>query len=57
MERHPRAQKAYAPWASNPDLADTPPSYVWAFEVSDRIIPRMGFVTVTHIDVSIPAGH
>lgn len=29
MDRQPRAQKAYAPWASRPGLADTPPSYVW----------------------------
>jgi hypothetical protein len=29
IDRQPRAQKAYAPWASVPGLADTPPSYVW----------------------------
>lgn len=29
MERHPRAQKAYAPCASIPGIAATPPSYVW----------------------------
>lgn len=29
IARHPKAQKAYAPWASNPGDADTPPSYVW----------------------------
>lgn len=29
MDRHPRAQNAYAPWASMPGTAATPPSYVW----------------------------
>lgn len=28
IERHPRAQNAYAPCASTPGFADTPPSYV-----------------------------
>lgn len=39
MARHPRAQKAYAPWASMPGFADTPPSYVWP--VSRVHQPRM----------------
>lgn len=29
IDRHPSAQNAYAPWASTPGFADTPPSYVW----------------------------
>lgn len=41
IDRHPRAQKAYAPWASNPGDADTPPSYVWPREQDKyRQMPR-----------------
>lgn len=29
IERHARAQKAYAPWASDPGLPEIPPSNVW----------------------------
>lgn len=29
MDKQPSAQNAYAPWASTPGMADTPPSYVW----------------------------
>lgn len=29
IDRHARAQKAYAPWASDPGLPEIPPSNVW----------------------------
>ncbi len=44
MDRHPRAQKAYAPCASIPGIAATPPSYVWPV----KSISRASFASQEH---------
>jgi len=57
MERHPNAQKAYAPWASTPGLADTPPSYVWPRQIKSQERMHREDGGDTHIAEPIPRGH